>query len=326
MLQNQACTDFITRIPTTFLSNEVKDNDFLSLLSLQRFGPIVDGCLFDGVEQVSCYLYPEGIKAMDLEGRELTGEDLAAMELRAIDPDGVSTAALEPPGGLDLAPGAEITVKSVDEFLAAIGPERTIVLDGGLFDLSAAAGYGSGGTQYYYWQETYDGPQLVIDSVKGLTIKSASDDPTVVTLSAVPRYADVLSFVNCEDVTLAGFTAGHTEEPGFCAGGVLHFEDCDRITVDGMRLYGCGVLGVDASWCTAFRAIGTEIYECSQGGAQMAYTSGIEFIDCSIRDVPSPALFFSFCSDMSWDGKALSGTYYDLKDGKPVEIWSDTAG
>ncbi|MBQ6464699.1 MAG: right-handed parallel beta-helix repeat-containing protein [Oscillospiraceae bacterium] len=309
-----------------FLSNTVKDNDFAVLLSPQRFAPIVDGCLFaDNVLQF-WYLNPEGVKAVDTDGRELAQEELAAMALREIDPDSVSAAAFGPAAALDVAPGAEVTVTTVDEFLAAIGPERTIVLDGALFDLSAASGYGVGGGLYYYWQETYDGPELVIDSVKGLTIKAAADDPKATTLSAVPRYADVLSFTNCEDLALIGFTAGHTKEPGFCAGGVLTLADCSGITLDGMRLYGCGILGVEASWCSAFKLIDTEIYECSDGGVQMYYTNGIEFTGCSIRDVPSPALCLVVCGDVSWNGEPLTAEYYDMEDGAPVEVRSYAVG
>ena len=64
----------------------------------------------------------------------------------------------------------------------------------------------------------------MIEAVNNLTIQGEGLDK--VTISAVPRYATVLNFNGCNNVTLKGFTAGHTEAPAFCAGNVLGFDNC----------------------------------------------------------------------------------------------------
>ena len=218
----------------------------------------------------------------------------------------------------------EIRVKTVDELLAAIGPDRTIVLNGRLFDLSAASGYGSVAGEYWFWQESYDGPALVIQGVSGLTIKAADKDPKETVLSAVPRYADVLSFRSCSDICLTGFTAGHTKEPGSCSGGVLFFQDCDDIRVEDCRLYGCGVLGVQCSNCSSFTSNRTEIYECSQGAVYMYMTKGIHFSECDIHDVPSPAFCLMECGDAFWNSEPMLADYYDItEDGSLIEYSYD---
>ena len=302
-----------------FLSNEVSFNRFAGVFALQQYPVTVDGCRFDN-EQTQWYLYSEGIFANDLEGKALSASALADMEYREIDPASAVPAAAPVQTGLDVPAGAEIRVSTVDEFLAAIGPERTILLEKGLFDLSTASDYGSVGGQYYFWHEEYDGPELIIDGVTGLTIKAAADDPKATTISAVPRYADVLEFHNCDNISLIGFTAGHTKEPGSCSGGVLYFQDCGGISVDACHLYGCGILGVQTQNCSSFQARDCEIYECSQGAASMWKTDGIKFVNCDVHDVPDPAFRFIECGDKTWNGEPLTGTTYFLEDGKLTNV------
>ena len=305
----------------SFLSNEVYDNRFdSSLFQFEQYGALVDGCAFHDNGSVRAWVQSRGVYAYDVTGKLLENADFEGMSLRDIDSD-VSVTPAPVSAAAEVAPGGEITVTTVDEFLAAIGPDRTILLDGALFDLSEAAGYGAVGGEYYFWSECYDGPQLVIDGVSGLRIRAVSDDPHDTTLSATPRYANVLAFRNCSGISLSGFTAGHTKEPGSCAGGVLDFEDCRRVRVEDMRLYGCGILGVQARRCTALSVLRTEIYECSQGAGQFMQCDGLTFAGCDVHDVPSPAFSFSECSDKTWNGEALSASSgdYDVgEDGRLV--------
>jgi hypothetical protein len=198
-------------------------------------------------------------------------------------------------------------VKNVDEFLACLGPDRTIVLDGELFDLSTASNYGGIGTEYYYWQESPDGPALVIHDVSGLSIRANNTASGATTIAAIPRYADVLGFRNCDNLFLGGFTAGHTKEPGVCSGGVLNFQNCNQVMLEKMRLYGCGILGIQASNCSGLSVLRTEIYECSQGAGQLFKCDGITFTDCDVHDVPSPAFRFTECGDKTWNGTPVDG-------------------
>ena len=190
-----------------FVSNEVRGNDLGYMFFFDTFSPTVDGCAFENNGAPRWYAEGSHVLAADAEGRLLDDRALEAMTLREIDPASVASAAAPLPGK-EVAPGAELTVTTVDEFLEAIGPERTVVLDGELFDLSAASGYGAVNGQYYYWESTYDGPALVIDGISRLTIRSASDDAKATTLAAAPRYANVLTFRGCEEISLVGFTAG----------------------------------------------------------------------------------------------------------------------
>ena len=287
-----------------FLSNDVSANIFDSpVFNFSGYGATVDGCRFEG--NIHGW-YQGDVYAGDIGGNLLEGALLGEMMLRDIDPDTASPlASVADP--TELPKGGSITVNTVDDFLAAIGPDRTIMLDGAMFDLSTASNYGGIGTAYYYWQENHDGPGLVIHDVDGLSIQAQNSASGATTLAAIPRWADVIAFRNCNRLSLFGFTAGHTKEPGVCSGGVLNFQNCDEVRIEKMRLYGCGILGIQASQCTSFNILRTDIYECSQGGVQFFQTDGIRFSDCSIYDVPSPALRFSESGDKTWNGEPING-------------------
>ncbi len=290
-----------------FLSNGVHDNRFESaVFEFAQYGATVDGCSFSDNGTIRNWVYSSGVYANDITGKLLDASDFEAMKLREIDPN-LAFVPASVPSAAEVRPGGSVTVSTVDELLAAIGPDRTIVLDGELFDLSTASNYGSVGGEYYFWNQSYDGPELVIKNVSGLSIRAKSNDPKATTLAAIPRYANVLNFENCDDIVLIGFTAGHTKEPGSCSGGVLYFRNCNNVRTDGMRLYGCGILGIQASNCATMSILRTEIYECSQGAGQFFQTDGINFTDCDVHDVPSPAFRFTECGDKAWNGEPLSG-------------------
>ena len=203
-------------------------------------------------------------------------------------------------------PQLEIHVSTVDELIAAIGPNKDIVLDAALYDFSTATGYGTSSGDYYYWEDVYDGPGLVIRNVDNMTIRSNDGNVKNHTIAAIPRYADVLAFAACSNVTLSGFTAGHTKEPGSCAGGVIEFRDCDKMTVDNCGLYGCGILGVYAEYSKNITVTNSDIYECSQGGIQMRSTDNVIISGNTFRDLGGDATSFIGCTNVNMDGQLLN--------------------
>ena len=298
-------SDYSRRV--LFLSNEVTSNLFpAKVFSFTGYGATVDGCVFEGNDVSHGWYSSSGVYAFNVQGEALEGAMLAEMTLQDLNPDDVAPP-VAPSGSMELPTGSTVTVTNVDEFLTALGPDRTIILDGELFDLSTASNYGGIGTDCYYWAENFDGPQLVIHDVSGLAIQAKNTESGATTLAAIPRYADVISFRNCDNLFLGGFTAGHTKEPGACSGGVLNFQNCNGVMLEKMRLFGCGILGIQASQCTSLDILRTEIYECSQGAGQFFQTDGIRFRDCDIHDVPSPALNFHESGDKTWNGEPING-------------------
>lgn len=283
-----------------FVSDTVERNRFFGgVLDNRRYPTLVDGCAFKANTCEGGWYTQGSLPAKTLKGDRLDDAALEAMTLRELTPEDLAESVSDGPG--DVPPGGTVRVETVDELLAALGSDRTIRLAEGEYDLSTASDYGSGGGACYAWEESYDGPELVIFNVTGLTIEAEGSDPAATVIRATPRYANVLRFVDCDSLELKGFTAGHTTEPGSCSGGVVYLEDCREVSLDACRLYGCGVLGIQAMRCTGFRVRDCEIYECSYGAVEMDECDGIAFSGCDIHDVPSPALTFWGCGDRTWN-------------------------
>ena len=282
--------DLVTLKNNVFRDNWVKSNAF------GTFGNFVT---MDGNTFEDCLIprwFENGCGAVDAEGNSITEDTM----------NGIIPAETVPDG-----PKTSVTVTNADEFLAAIGPNTEIVIDEETIDFSTAKDYGGGPKKYYRWEDIYDGPGLVITGVNNLTIRSKDGKTKNHTINAVPRYANVLTFVNCDNLVLSGFTAGHTKEPGVCAGGVLMFQNCTMVSVDNCGLFGCGILGVQAEGCTSITLRKCDIYECSNGGVSMSDTTGITIEKCTFRDLGGNNLMLSGCSDVTVDGEYLNGQYYN---------------
>ena len=307
-----------------FLSNTVRDNRFDdSMFFFDQYAAVVDGCSFADNGTISCWVDGSGVPAKNAEGERLKDADFEAMTLSEIDPDTIVDNSTVKP--VEVEPGGSVEVATADEFLRAIGPDRTIILNTKLLDLSEASDYGSAGGDYYFWEDCYDGPQLVIQGVNDLTITMKEGAPEETTISAVPRYANVLAFRGCKNLQLTGFTAGHTKEQGSCSGGVLDFWDCLDVTIDNMRLYGCGVLGVQTSGCSGIAVLQTEIFECSFGAVECYQTDTIRFEECDIHDVPSPMVTFYGCSGAIWNGEEIldQDGAYDVDQEGTLQVYGD---
>lgn len=203
-------------------------------------------------------------------------------------------------------PQNSVTVTTADEFLAAIAPDTEIIVDAQLIDFSEASDYGkivSG--QYYYWNEAFDGPELYIDGVTNLTIRGSGEDRGANVISSVPRYSNVLTFQNCSNIMVQGLTAGHTEEPGSCTGGVLRFLNSQDILVEDCGLFGCGTLGVIGYSSKNMQIINNEIYECSIGGVEFTNCDDVNVDGNLFRDLGGYEFRVYGCGTITCNGEPV---------------------
>ena len=285
---------------------EVSGNKFRNMFASELVPVTVEGCALGDNDIIDWYadmeklgsLY-ENSKAVDPDGNVYTYSELQEMQKtenavwNAYVPEVASTPEVA------VSEDGKVHVTTVDEFLAAIAPDTTIYLEPGVYDLSTAAGCGVTETDRYRWDLRFDGPSLVITGVDGLTIEGAGAES--VTIAAVPRYADVLGFERCAGLTLRGFTAGHTEEKGYCTGGVLYFDLCDDAVIDGCALFGCGIMGITAGSCADMNVSNTEIYDCEYGAVTLNDSNAV-FDSCDIHDNGGPD-FQLYNSTAIVDGK-----------------------
>ena len=274
---------------------------------------LVEDCSFSG-NRINSYYDSDNYTgyAVNRQGEELISFDLNRMTRKEAVYDGPADIEPESVSG-SLAPDGSTTeyhVKTVDEFLAAIGPDATIYIDVEQLDLSAAERYGGYGSEYYFWDSAYDGPCLVISGVSNLHIVGQGKDKTE--LVAVPRYADVLRFVNCENISVEALTAGHTKT-GECAGDVLAFSNVSDLTVRDCGLYGCGCYGIRGENCYNMLVENTEIYSCSFGAFYMYQCINVSMSGMDIHNMPSPETATLYdCDNFSFEGKLLGGGNHKL--------------
>ena len=147
-------------------------------------------------------------------------------------------------------------VTTAEEFLKALGNDTRIVIPGytvlkltpAIEDEEIRAAYNIGEFDIYYdhydeynkprlgWSDQFDGKELDIAGMSNLTIEGEGDMAGII---VEPRYAYVLSFFNCKDITLRNLTLGHTDS-GYCQGGVVAIRGCQNTVIEGCDLYGCG--------------------------------------------------------------------------------------
>ncbi|MBR3475037.1 MAG: right-handed parallel beta-helix repeat-containing protein [Oscillospiraceae bacterium] len=285
-----------------------------ALFSFSDTGAVVADCSFS---QLGTYRYydvnTDTVFAKDAEGEDLLSFDLDRMQRQRVsyEPseagDGPEADRPEPVVGADGI--QEVRVSTVDELLAAIAPDTRIILEEGDYDLSSAAGYGVSDSEWYTWEQRYDGPSLSIVGVQNLSLEGAGRGLTRIT--ARPRYATVLSFSNCDNIRISGLTAGHTEEEGFCSGNVLDLYGCRNVEIAGCGFFGCGVIGIYSLNCRYIQVLDTDIYACSDAAGVIDTCRDVTMDNCSIygcRGGNDRIIVNN--SSLSWNGEALEDGIY----------------
>ena len=288
---------------------EIVSNRFGGMFYATNYPITVDGCSFKKNELENGWYSQawggdESEKAVDPDGRAYADYELSELKLKTDVTWTPPELAVPEQKPVEASDDGMIHVSTVDELLASIAPGATIYLEDGVYSLAEATGYGTYAGDTYYWMPCYDGPGLVISGVRDLTITAGG--PHRVTVTAEPRYANVLSFENCSGLTLKNITAGHTQEPGSCSGGVLNFQSCSSSTVQDCSLYGCGILGVSGYSCSDLTVRYTEIHDCSDGAFDFTSCSGVTIERCNVHDIGGPTYFIYDCKNVTVNGKTVS--------------------
>jgi hypothetical protein len=183
-----------------------------------------------------------------------------------------------------------IQVATAAEFVAAIGPNRTLELAPGDYDLT---GVKDRKMDYVRWDKNFDGLTLTIRNLEGLKIVGRDAKPAH--LIVHPRYVYVLNFENCKDVELAHLVLGHSPDEGYCDSGVLGATDCQRIHITDCDLFGCGTEGLTLKKVRSFTMDGSVVRDCSFGiltaegctdlrFSQTRFTGNREFYGVTLHD------------------------------------------
>ena len=130
-----------------------------------------------------------------------------------------------------------------------------------------------------------DGVEILLVGVRNLSIETNETfTEGMAEIVVEPRYANVLTFLDCDRILLADLVLGHTPEQGYCTGGVLRFADCGLVAMADLDLYGCGTYGIIAKRCDSVLAVDSVIRDCSYGLLSLVQVAEAGFGGCVFRD------------------------------------------
>jgi len=192
---------------------------------------------------------------------------------------------------LSTCAGATETIKvsTAWEFLEALGSDRVIEMAPGIYNLSKCDPFlvdfevPPKLAEGVFWEEGIDGGILTLKGIKNLTIIGLGEDPKT-EIVIEPRYSQVLVFINCSDVELKNFNAGHTAGNSNCDDGVLAFWESARINIHTVGMYGCGTNGLKLISASEVQVQDSVIYECTENAAIIVTSKNISFVNCVFRD------------------------------------------
>jgi len=187
------------------------------------------------------------------------------------------------------APAVVITVSNTRELLEAIGPDRTIQLKSGDYNLTLID---AGDRKYIEWEKEVDGYQLKLRDLANLTLIGVDKKPARILIK--PSYAYVLTFSRCQNIHLENLTFGHSPEPGGCSGGVLRFKDCKVLRLGALDLFGCGTDGLWLDEVEDLVVARSTIHDCTEGAVVAANCNKLRFTDCNVLNNVAYGTFFIF--------------------------------
>ena len=261
-------------------------------------------------------------KGVSIEGCSVTGNSSEYLFGGYCDPDGLAVSNISVTdnrfnslfgcdGRVELN-GFDFSGNTVNNWFNTCNASEVII--DGTIDLAEAGSYGADALEEYrsyydplpegkayVWQKVYDGYELVINGVQNFHIHGGE-------IITQPRYANVLFFSGCGNISVSGTKAGHSPENGECTGGVIYLYNCSDAVIDSCDLYGCGTYGVLTDSCSVVNLQNTYIHDCSYGAASFSSSYKVTCINTAIISCPSPAISIYDCAEFIWDDRYMDET------------------
>jgi len=182
----------------------------------------------------------------------------------------------------------EVVVSDVYELVSLIGPNRTIKLKPGVYDLGYLKDLIEG--TYVSWQVKDKNNKfagLNIRYVSNLTIEGLGDEP--VEIVSLDTSARVLSFSDCNNITLKNVMLGHGVLEDSSLVEVLHFTNCSNISIEKSVIYG-SIYGFTANKMSNVSMRDTIIEECQNGGMVFNESDTVSMDNCIFRNIKGTAV------------------------------------
>lgn len=170
------------------------------------------------------------------------------------------------------------------------------------------------------WADPYDGKEIDLAGFSNLTIEG---EGAMAGIIVEPRYAYVLSFFNCRDITLRNLTLGHTDT-GHCEGGVVRLAECSSVVIEGCDLYGCGTEGIGTERSSGLACKNTIIRDCSYQIMTLSHCRDFAFEGCRFYNCREFSLInVGFCDDVTFTSCEMYDNDGDLfsVSGNPIRLY-----
>lgn len=218
-----------------------------------------------------------------------------------------------------------VIVETVDELIDNIDDYTTIILMPGEYNVTEwlekheidkwdQTAYEKDGYLPYglYYDEVSDGEQFIVNNFDNVTLMSADkNDPAVIVCD--PRYADVIRFVDCDNLVLDHIVMGHSDGEGYCTGNVLGLIYSWDVTVTNCDFYGCGAYGFYIDDCNRVAINDSYVHDCTYGcaviNASIVTMKHDEFFDCkefTMFEVTESTIDFIDCLFSNLDGNFMN--------------------
>ena len=188
-------------------------------------------------------------------------------------------------------------VTTTEQLLQAIQSNRHVSIQPGTYRLEKLKGKIS---DTVAWSS---GTGVVIKGVKNLMLEANGD----VKILSPDATAAVLTFVDCEDVSIKGVIAGHTPEVQFCVGGVFDLTRCRGFKIKKSVLFGCGTRGLSLDAVNDLLLEDSVIKECTVDIISAHGCNNLRFIKCEFKYnkyISTPLAFYD-CSDVIFEGSVF---------------------
>lgn len=167
----------------------------------------------------------------------------------------------------------EVTVDNPYQLISLIGPNRTIYLNPGIYDLGYAD---SVQNQYVRTRRESSGDlEFCILNVENLKIIGLGDESVEIALTK--EDSSVLKVSESSNVSFSNIIMGHGFETYGCVAEVLSIEDSSEINIENCSFYGCGAYGIVTKNVVQMNVSNSVIEECSFGGVIIDESTDIKF-------------------------------------------------
>lgn len=129
------------------------------------------------------------------------------------------------------------------------------------------------------------------------------------------EYANIITLINCNNISFKSIEFGHHPEMGGCTGGVLVFINCNNVVVDRCTMFGCGTVGITMIGCQNINIVSSMITKCNSELVYLEDSTDCIFENTKIWNNETRTLRILHCNNIVFKNCSIEDN--------EVNEWSD---